>query len=151
MANKSLQLHGLQSQKDDPHADHSPLSNLTTLRGKEPCSRSKPAALQSCPSSSILLSTTSAEGEAPLNTMSFRCLQIVHATRVTTVQISFLSCLCGVRAVHHCTKVASAVGIQEGLPHALVIQDQTCLANTHPNSKWSMVSWAWSQKGHAEG
>jgi hypothetical protein len=77
------------------------------------------------------------EGDAPLKTTSFRCLQMHQKMRMMAVHISRLCAAGQIRDVHHSRSSRSLSGSQSSLSHRLRVQAQISLATTHLKSRAS--------------
>ena len=87
-------------------------------------------------------------GDAPLNTQSFRCFQIIHAPKIIRELIPFLKTVGASFSIlihQSSNEVSAAWGARTESPTLLSIWNHTCLAKTQPMRMCWMSSSTWSQ------
>ena len=112
-----------------------------------------PALAHSAASSLILLTKTSVDGVAALNTQSLRCFHVIQGIS----SVAEASPLCIGLAVHcfalihHSVKLSSPSGTRQVRRRQERISNHTCLENEQPKNRCWIVSGSWSQSGQQGG
>lgn len=131
----------------------------TQPRNHDPIAESReiplaPANFHNWASSITRIKAVTKQGAIPLNTQSFRCLQIVQAPRMMREFIPLrTSPLRDPSTLAHqpSNEASAGCGARDESHTPCRRENQNCLANTHPIRRCSIVSASWSHNGHLSG